>query len=209
VSDVLDRLARFATPTISNALEILGEDPAVGFTDGTIRPLSAEGLIFVGRALTATIVTAAPRRDGETHVPTEEYWRYVASGPAPKVVVVQDLDPEPVGSMWGEVQARVHRALGVTGVVTNGAVRDLNELEPGDLVHADRHGMQLISVSIDLEQLVRVATETEARERELFDAADRADGIEAFLSTWEDVRSRWPTAGGSTASPDALPEAIP
>ncbi len=241
MTDVLDRLARFATPTISNALEILGEDPAVGFTDGSIRPLSAEGSIFVGRALTATIVTAAPGRETEAHVTTEDYWRYVAIRPAPKVVVVQDLDPEPVGSMWGEVQARVHRALGVSGIVTNGAVRDLNELtgmgfptlgarasvshahprylamdvpvvvggvgvSPGDLVHADRHGLQLIPGSIDLEQLVRVATETEARERELFDAADRADGIDSFLSTWADVRSRWPTADGAAA---ASPEAIP
>jgi 4-hydroxy-4-methyl-2-oxoglutarate aldolase len=236
----MQRLAAFATPTIANALEVLGEDPALGFTDATIRPLSAEGSIFVGRALTATVVTATPRKAGEACIETEAYWRYVGSRLAgPTVVVVEDLDAEPVGAMWGEVQARLHRALGVTGVVTNGAVRDLNELtmlgfptlgsrvsvshahgryreidvpvvvggvevRPGDLVHADRHGLQLIPHYIDREALIRVATEMEARERELFDAADRADGIDSFLSTWANVRARWPTAEGVASTSDAI-----
>ncbi len=233
-ADVIERLVAFATPTISNALEILGEDPTVGFTDGSIRPLSAVGAIFAGRAVTATVLTAARAAAGEPRVSTEDYWRYVASRPGPTVAVVQDLDPEPVGSMWGEVQGRVHRGLEVAGVVTNGAVRDLTELtamdfpilgsraavshgharyrevgvpvtvggveiREGDLVHVDRHGLQLIPGHIDLDELVRVATEIEERERELFAAADRADGIESFLSAWDEVRKRWPTGDGGTA----------
>jgi regulator of RNase E activity RraA len=41
---------------------------------------------------------------------------------------VQDLDPSPVGSFWGEVNATVHLSLGCVGVVTNGGVRDLEEV---------------------------------------------------------------------------------
>jgi regulator of RNase E activity RraA len=237
---VVERLAAFGTPTIADALEILGESPAEGFTDATLRPLSAEWAVFVGRAVTATLVTAAALEPGETRVPAEDYWRYVGRRPGPKVVVVEDLDPEPVGAMWGEVQARLHRALGVTGIVTNGAVRDLNELtrlkfptlgsracvshaharfrevgvpvvvggvdiRPGDLVHGDRHGLQRIPAGVDLEELYRIASEIEARERELFAAADDGEGIDAFLSTWADVRARWPRAeGGTSAAPEAI-----
>ena len=59
------------------------------------------------------------------------YYAHVARIDAPTVVVIQDLDDPPgVGAFWGEVNAKVHRALGVAGVVTNGAVRDLDVLAP-------------------------------------------------------------------------------
>ena len=241
MSDLITRLADFGSPTISNALEILGEDPDDGFTDGTLRMLTAEGAVFVGRALTATMVSAGPRPSPDVGVATEDYWRYLASRPGPNIVVVQDLDPTPLGSMYGEVQARLHRSLDVVGIVTNGAVRDLTELtrigfpsigskpavshaharfveidvpvivggvevSPGDLVHADRHGVQSIPAHIDLAELVRVAAEIEAREAELFAAADRRAGIDGFLSTWADVHGRWPERNdGSPEGPPGIP----
>lgn len=235
-SPVLDALAAFGTPTIANALEILGVPPTEGFTDGRLLRLSGTKP-FVGWARTATMVSAAPRRDDEPFAATEAYWRYVADGPQPAVVVVQDLDPAPVGAMYGEVQGRLHRALGVAGIVTSGAVRDLPELaaidlptlgtrqcvshayarfreldvavtvaglaiRPGDLLHGDGHGVQRIPPSIDLADLATTAAELEARERELFAAADAGGGIEAFLATWADVRARWPT--GSPTGPGSI-----
>ena len=53
------------------------------------------------------------------------------SVPAPRVIVVEDLDePSGLGSLWGEVNASMHRAMGCVGAVTNGSVRDLDEVEP-------------------------------------------------------------------------------
>ena len=46
--------------------------------------------------------------------------------PRRSVAVIQDLDQRPVGSLWGDVNANTHRALGVQGVVTSGGVRDLD-----------------------------------------------------------------------------------
>jgi len=46
----------------------------------------------------------------------------------PTVVVIQDLDSEPIGAFWGEVNSNIHKALGAIGTVTNGGVRDLNEV---------------------------------------------------------------------------------
>ena len=45
------------------------------------------------------------------------------------MIVVHDLDePRGQGAQWGEVQANIHRALGCVGVVTDGSVRDLDEV---------------------------------------------------------------------------------
>ena len=223
----LDALAGYGTPTIANALEILGMDPTEGFTDGSLTRMVGSRP-FVGWALTATMVSASPRHDDEPFVATEAYWTYVAGRPAPAVVVVEDLDPNPLGAMYGEVQGRLHRSLDVAGIVSSGAVRDIPELasiglpvighhlcvshayarfidldvevtvgglriRPGDLLHADGHGVQRIPAGIDLDLLARTARDVEAREAELFAAADARGGIDAFLATWSDVRSRWPT----------------
>jgi 4-hydroxy-4-methyl-2-oxoglutarate aldolase len=121
-------LRQFSTPSISNAIETFSIRPrSQGYMDASI------GCMFpglhsrmVGYAVTATIRAAEP---GE-RVPAESLWRHVLTVPAPRVVVVQDLDdPAGRGSFWGEVNANAHRALGCIGTVTNGSVRDLDELE--------------------------------------------------------------------------------
>ena len=49
--------------------------------------------------------------------------------PGPKIVVVQDLDkPNYVGAYWGEVNSNTHRALGCVGTITDGAIRDVDEM---------------------------------------------------------------------------------
>ena len=45
------------------------------------------------------------------------------------MALIQDLDePRCIGSLWGEVNGNIHRALGCLGVVTDGGVRDLDEV---------------------------------------------------------------------------------
>jgi regulator of RNase E activity RraA len=83
---------------------------------------------MVGYATTARAMASAPRDAAHPGVEDAAYWRYVASLPGPKVAVVQDLDSTPVGSIWGEVNASRHRALGCVGMLTHGAVRDIDEV---------------------------------------------------------------------------------
>ena len=60
--------------------------------------------------------------------------------PAPRVVVVHDLDePRGQGAQWGEVQANIHRALGCVGVLTDGSVRDLDEVKALNFQFAAAH----------------------------------------------------------------------
>ncbi|MBL8025072.1 MAG: RraA family protein, partial [Fibrobacteres bacterium] len=57
------------------------------------------------------------------------YYKYIASRPGPKIVVVQDLDkPNTVGAFWGEVNSSVHKSLGCVGTIIDGAIRDTDEM---------------------------------------------------------------------------------
>jgi len=126
----IEALRRFNSPTIANALEALGLPAAEArHSNGGIRCLFPELGVMVGYACTATILShqpaANPRKVWRT-----EYWKYTRAARAPRVTVIQDLSETPGGAYWGEVNANIHRALGSQGVITNGTVRDLDEVRP-------------------------------------------------------------------------------
>lgn len=129
----LAALGRLNTPTIANAIETFNIRPRnAGFTGPEIRCMFPDFAPVVGYAATGTIMAEQPG-EGNRSAPRPEYWRYVASLPAPRIVVVQDFDQPPaVGSFWGEVNANIHRALGCVGTITNGGVRDLDEVRAID-----------------------------------------------------------------------------
>jgi regulator of RNase E activity RraA len=53
----------------------------------------------------------------------------MASVPGPKIVVVQDLDkPALYGAFWGEVNSNIHKSLGCVGTITDGGIRDTDEM---------------------------------------------------------------------------------
>src|SRR5262249_27411630 len=56
----------------------------------------------------------------------------------PSVAAIQDIDgtDRGIGAFWGEVQTNVHQALGCLGVVTDGSVRDLDQMARGFFVLA-------------------------------------------------------------------------
>lgn len=132
IGKMLARLAKFDTPTICNALEVAtGSRRATGFTRAQMVGAAFGTRPIVGFARTATLRAASPsaRSAAEQRDTRLEYYEYVAGGRTPTVVVVQDLDqPSGIGAFWGEVNSKIHAGLGVCGVVTNGAVRDLDAL---------------------------------------------------------------------------------
>lgn len=131
---LLTALSRFDTPTICNALELVApERRATGFTTRHLYCLTPDLPPIVGYARTATIRAVAPPTDAaETAQRRRAYYEYVATAPAPTVVVIQDLDPVPgFGAFWGEVNTAIHKGLGALGCVTNGSIRDLPDTAPG------------------------------------------------------------------------------
>ena len=132
----LDELRKLDTPTICNALEILTpERRAFGFTTAPLICPFPELGSMVGYARTASIRAMAPsgRPPAEDRSVRLAYYEYVASGPGPRISVIQDLDGKRAGfgAFWGEVHSAVHKALGCAGVVTDGSVRDLHLIAPG------------------------------------------------------------------------------
>ena len=124
-------LKRWNTPTIYNGWEqITKNDPAAdGFnleetTD--FMPLMGP---MVGYAVTVVCEPSNVEHRKSQPNAWSEYRQYIASVPGPKIVVLQDLDkPRVIGSFWGEVNANTHRALGCVGTITDGAIRDWDEM---------------------------------------------------------------------------------
>lgn len=72
-----------------------------------------------------------PPVTGKCYHDNVEWWQYLVTIPAPRIVVLQDFDNRPgFGAMFGEVHARICKSLDCVAYVSNGAVRDLDSVEP-------------------------------------------------------------------------------
>ncbi len=137
----LAALAEFDTPTICNALELVApERRALGFNRRplvcpfpTLKPV-------VAYARTATIRSREPQQRGaaEARALRLAYYEYIGKDPLPSLAVIQDIDGPDAGfgAFWGEVQTNVHKALGCVGTVTDGSVRDIDQMAPSFFVLA-------------------------------------------------------------------------
>jgi 4-hydroxy-4-methyl-2-oxoglutarate aldolase len=126
-ADELEALRRITTPTVANAIETFDLRPrSEGFMDSTVRCIFPELGAMAGYAVTAKI---AARERSPGAPPPWELWAALERAPSPRIVVIEDLDyPSPAGSFWGEVNGSIYQGLGCAGTVTNGGVRDLDEV---------------------------------------------------------------------------------
>lgn len=122
----IDELCKYDSPTVCNALEVFGVRPNI---EGIMQPgmmlRVKKNRIMVGYAATAKVGASFP--DANAHDMLMGYYEHVREMADPTIAVIQDTDPEPIGSFWGEVQATVHLSLGCVGTVTHGGVRDVDE----------------------------------------------------------------------------------
>jgi regulator of RNase E activity RraA len=124
-------LKRWNTPSVYN-----------GWEQVTRSDISREGVnlepvvdfmpqmgVMTGYAVTVKI---EPGNQGHTEKlgnAWADYRNYVAYMPGPKIVVVQDLDkPLIYGAFWGEVNSNIHKAIGCVGTITDGGIRDVDEM---------------------------------------------------------------------------------
>lgn len=128
---VLEKLRRFDTPTVCNVLELFEYRPrTTGYTDARIKACYPALPPMVGFASTATFRAAAPARGGDTYLGLSTQVERLASIAGPKVVVFQDLDDPPVAATFGEIMCTTYKAFGCVGLITSGAGRDLDQVEP-------------------------------------------------------------------------------
>lgn len=126
----LAALGRIDSCTLCNAIETF--DVRLrneGFCDASIRCLFPELPPMVGYAVPVKIHCSSPPMDGGHYLDRTDWWNYILSIPAPRVVVLQDTDPQRgLGSLLGEVHANILMAMDCVGAVTDGAVRDVGAL---------------------------------------------------------------------------------
>ncbi len=206
------KLKRWNTPTIYNGWEQITRHDAgrEGFNLEETRDFMPHMGAMVGYAVTVVIQPSNAAHPRNYPNAWNEYRQYVSSAFAgPKIVVVQDLDkPRVIGAFWGEVNSNTHRALGCVGTITDGAIRDVDEMnnagfkalarqmcvghafscpvrwgvpvevfgrrvEPGQFIHADKHGFLVIPEE-DEEKLLEAAAFMDANECDHVIAAARA-----------------------------------
>jgi len=124
------KLKRWNTPTVYNGWEqITRRDIRTQFNREETRDFMPQMGPMVGYAVTVVVEPGNPAHTRTAAKAWGEYREYVASIPGPKIVVVQDLDkPATVGAFWGEVNSNIHRSLGCVGTITDGAIRDVDEM---------------------------------------------------------------------------------
>lgn len=124
----LDWLRGVDSPTIANAVEPFKvRDRCEGFVGGAVRCMFPDLGVMVGYALTVTMTSQAgppPTREGYWRM-----WRALEQAPKPAVMVVQDVSGAPTRcAYFGEVMATLAQRLGAVGIVSDGGVRDVDEV---------------------------------------------------------------------------------
>jgi len=128
-AEQLEAVRNIPTPAVANAIETFDIRPRQeGFMSPEIGSIFPDMGGMIGYAVTAVISAERPSTS-RVNVSRPDWFDEILKIPAPQVIVMHDLDyPSPVGSFWGEVQANIHTRLGCVGTVTDGGVRDLDEM---------------------------------------------------------------------------------
>ena len=107
---------------LANAIETFHERLRnEGFMGHHVRCLFPQLQPMIGYAATIKIRGSSPPTTGNLYTDRTDWWDYIASLPAPRVVVVEDVSARPgLGSLVGAVHMNILRALHCSGVVTNG-----------------------------------------------------------------------------------------
>jgi regulator of RNase E activity RraA len=123
----LEAIRRLDSCTVANAIETFQTRLRnEGFANASVRCMFPNLPPMLGYAVTVKMRCSSPPAEGGSYLDRTDWWNYILSIPAPRVVVVQDVDPHPgLGSLLGEVHANILLALGCVGAFTNGSVRDI------------------------------------------------------------------------------------
>ena len=131
-SELLKLLQSIDTPTVCNAIEVAqGKRGFSQFTRGTMVCSAPQSGPLVGFAKTAKIAALSPPNEDKEIIKNRrmEYYRYMSEVSGPSIAVIEDVDfPDCIGAYWGEINTKIHKRFGLSGVLTNGVVRDLGDL---------------------------------------------------------------------------------
>lgn len=130
-AEQIQQLKSFDTCLIADAIESFGVRLRnEGFATAGFRCLFKSLSPMVGYAATCKVRSADPPIVGSRYEERTDWWKHIGGIPAPRVVVMQDVDDPPgTGAFLGKVHANILMALGCVGAITNGAARELHGIE--------------------------------------------------------------------------------
>lgn len=127
--ELMEQLLAADSPTIANAIELYGcRSRWAGYVGPEIQCRFPDLGRVMGYAVTCTI------RDVDENHPADpevrlKWLEAIARSPKPVICVVQDkLARKGWAAHWGEIMGTMVQQLGAVGIVTDGAVRDLEAL---------------------------------------------------------------------------------
>ena len=130
-AEQLAELREFDSATIANGIEPFGvRDASEGYTGMRIRclfPHFEQPMVGYAVTVRGDSVTHARPRDRTLQF---RLWEALEASRKPALVVIQDAGVNPAKSCHcGDVMGTIIKALGGVGIVTDGGVRDLREVE--------------------------------------------------------------------------------
>jgi 4-hydroxy-4-methyl-2-oxoglutarate aldolase len=126
----LDALRAIDSPTIANAIEYFKVRPRIsGYCGTNVRCLTPTAGVMLGYAVTCKGDSTTEDKDRREHT---ELYRAIAAQAVPVVVVIgNDGDPGMIhlSCHAGEMMATTMKRVGAVGLVTDGGLRDIREIE--------------------------------------------------------------------------------
>lgn len=126
---LIDFLKTVDSPTLANAIEMLGLRPnAEGFTPMQVRCLFPELGRMCGYAVTAHVETVTQLEPGDNQRFIDLY-KAVEASPKPAVIAFQEVGGHPdYAAHCGEVMSTIFTRVGAIGLVSDCGVRDIPEV---------------------------------------------------------------------------------
>jgi len=126
--DYIRQLATIDTPTISNAIEEFGlRCPTTGFMGPEVKSLFPELGVMMGYAVTATAHTTTSNVQREICI--HELLQAIHDSPKPAVLILKSEGIQPIRTcVIGELIVLSMRKFGAIGVVTDGCIRDIQQV---------------------------------------------------------------------------------
>lgn len=127
----IENLRRIDSCTLANAIETFHDRLRnEGYVNHSVGSLFPNLPPVIGYAATIKIRGSAPPTAAGPYAERTDWWDYVLSLPAPRILVVQDTATKTgMGSLLDAVRVNILRVLGCVGAVTNGSVRDIPAIE--------------------------------------------------------------------------------
>jgi regulator of RNase E activity RraA len=127
--EFLDYLKTVDTPTLCNAIELLGVRPhEAGFTPLALRCIFPELGRTIGYAVTAQVETVTTMEERDNRLFYDLY-SLIAQSPKPALVVLQEIGAHgEYAAHAGEIVCSISQRLGAIGLVSDCGVRDIPEV---------------------------------------------------------------------------------